>query len=76
VWFDGAQDVRAALAAHVLTGPWRCTPTVANGAPALVCSQEPGDATLVVLDVRDGRVARLTAFSDVAALSGLRLPRR
>jgi len=73
MWFSGAADIGAAIGGMVLTpgtaGTFKLTVTMANGQPALAMwargangAWEP--ASVHVLDVREGQVARIDAFLD------------
>jgi len=72
-WFTGRPAVVGFLGARVLRRPgyWRLVPTGANGQPAAVSYERGDDGRWIphgvfVLTVREGRIARITAFNDPA----------
>ncbi|HZS41483.1 MAG TPA: sigma-70 family RNA polymerase sigma factor [Polyangia bacterium] len=85
-WLAGAAAIRASIAAMVFApagpGAFRLLRTEANGRPAFAAYQrdrasgELRAASLHVLDVRDGRIAAITAFLDPSLLAAFELPGR
>jgi RNA polymerase sigma-70 factor (ECF subfamily) len=77
-WFDGREDVAGFFARRVFATPWRATPVVVNGQPALACYQEADGvfrlSALNVLTVADGQVSWIASFLDPALLERLGLP--
>ena len=72
-WFDGRDDVAAFLEHRSLVTPWRVRRRlIVNGAPALLADQwRDGEwhlSALMVLTIRDGRVAWIASFLDPATL--------
>ena len=72
-WFDGRADVAAFLEHRSLVTPWRVRRRlIVNGAPALLADQwRDGEwrlSALMVLTIRDGRVAWIASFLDPATL--------
>lgn len=67
-WFTGRDAVVGFLGARVLRTPglWRMRPTRANGQPALVVHKGAEPCGVQVLDLLEGRIARITAFNDPA----------
>lgn len=70
-WFSGREAVLGFLAHRVLRRPgqWRAVPTRANGQPGVVfyargCDDVYRGYGIQVLELRDGRIARITAFND------------
>jgi RNA polymerase sigma-70 factor (ECF subfamily) len=77
-WFDGREDVAGFFARRVFATPWRATPVVVNGQPAVACYQETDGvcrlSALNVLTVADGQVSWIASFLDPALLERLGLP--
>jgi RNA polymerase sigma-70 factor (ECF subfamily) len=69
-WFAGREWVARFLRERMFATPWRLRPVRANGQPAFACYQGPAYplSSILVLTLRDGRVAELTAFLDPAVL--------
>jgi RNA polymerase sigma-70 factor (ECF subfamily) len=69
-WFDGPQWIERFWRERMFATSWRLRPIRANGQLAFACYQAPAYAlsSILVLTVRDGRVAELTAFLDPAVL--------
>lgn len=71
-WFDGAAEIGVFMAERMFATPWRLVPTAANGQIAFGCYQLAPDSSTYrlsavnVLDLRDGRIAEITAFLDPA----------
>jgi RNA polymerase sigma-70 factor (ECF subfamily) len=79
-WFDGRDDVAGFFAERIFATPWRLLPTRANGQLAVACYQGDPDggrfslSAVNVLDIRAGRIARLTGFLDRAVHRHFALP--
>ncbi|MFC7617138.1 RNA polymerase subunit sigma-70 [Actinokineospora soli] len=73
-WFRGREMVGRFLAERVFETRWRLSPVRLNGQPAFACWSDGTRAAAMVLDVRDGRVAAITAFLDPALLDRLGIP--
>jgi RNA polymerase sigma-70 factor (TIGR02960 family) len=78
-WFDGRDAVRAFLVERVFERPWTLRPITANGQLALACyMRDDADAfplsSVLVLTVRDGRVAALDGFLDPDVYGPFGLP--
>jgi RNA polymerase sigma-70 factor (ECF subfamily) len=79
-WYDGREAVRRFFAERIFAHRWRVLPTTANGQPAVAGYMgEDGDDmlplnALVVISVRDGRIAALDSFLDPAAHQSFPLP--
>jgi RNA polymerase sigma-70 factor, ECF subfamily len=69
-WFDGPQWIERFWRERMFATPWRLRPIRANGQLAFACYQAPAYAlsSILVLTLRDGRIAELTAFLDPAVL--------
>jgi RNA polymerase sigma-70 factor (TIGR02960 family) len=69
-WFTGRDAVVGFLRTRVLRpGQWMATPTRANGAPGFVFYSRAADGLyqaygIQVITLREGRIARITAFND------------
>jgi RNA polymerase sigma-70 factor (TIGR02960 family) len=72
-WFDGPQWIERFWRERMFATPWRLRPIRANGQLAFVCHQAPAyePAAILVLTLRDGRIADLTSFLDPALLRRL-----
>jgi RNA polymerase sigma-70 factor (TIGR02960 family) len=72
-WFDGPQWIERFWRERMFATPWRLRPIRANGQLAFVCHQAPAyePASILVLTLRDGRIADLTGFLDPALLRRL-----
>ncbi|HET8621764.1 MAG TPA: RNA polymerase subunit sigma-70 [Acidimicrobiales bacterium] len=79
-WYDGRAAVRRFFAERIFAHRWRVLPTTANAQPALAGYMgDDGDEALplnalVVISVRDGRIAALDSFLDPAAHRPFPLP--
>lgn len=64
VWISGARAIGASIAAMVFTPgkSFRLVPTRANGRPAFLVFDGDQPMAIHVLDVRDGKIAGITAF--------------
>jgi RNA polymerase sigma-70 factor (TIGR02960 family) len=69
-WFDGPQWIERFWRERMFVTPWRLRPIRANGQLAFACYQAPAYAlsSILVLTVRDGRIAQLTGFLDPVVL--------
>ncbi|MDX6255508.1 MAG: polymerase sigma-70 factor, subfamily [Frankiales bacterium] len=81
VWFAGRDTVVSFFDARVLgcAGRWRLVPIRANGQPALAAYGQSQDGCMrahgiQVLDVVDGKVARIVAFNDASLVPMFGLP--
>jgi RNA polymerase sigma-70 factor (TIGR02960 family) len=70
-WFDGPQWIERFWRERMFATPWRLRPIRANGQLAFACYQAPAYAlsSILVLTLRDGRIAQLAAFLDPAVLA-------
>ncbi|MEV6488481.1 RNA polymerase subunit sigma-70 [Actinoplanes sp. NPDC051633] len=66
-WLQGSGDIAAAFATDACEGA-RLTPARANGSPAFWQLRDGRHFGLVVLDIRDNRIAGLTTYLNAAAL--------
>jgi RNA polymerase sigma-70 factor (TIGR02960 family) len=77
-WFDGREDVAGFFARRVFATPWRATPVVVNGQPALACYQAADGvfrlSAVNVLTIDDGRISWIASFLDPSLLARLGLP--
>ena len=75
-WFDGPQWIARFWRDRMFATPWRLRPIRANGQLAFACYQGPDFrlGSILVLTVRDGRVADLTGFLDPVLLERVPLP--
>jgi RNA polymerase sigma-70 factor (TIGR02960 family) len=75
-WFDGPQWIERFWRERMFATPWRLRPIRANGQLAFACYQAPSYAlsSILVLTLREGRIAGLTGFLDPAVLEKSSLP--
>lgn len=82
-WAQGAHAIGASIGAMVFVpgarGRFRLVPTEASGLPAFAAYERRDDGafhplSIHVLDVRDGRIAAITAFLDVSLFARFGLP--
>jgi RNA polymerase sigma-70 factor (ECF subfamily) len=79
-WVEGAAAIGASLGAMVFTpdsrGRFRLVPMRASGRPAFAAYKDGEPMAIHVLDVKDGRIATITAFLDASLFARFGLPAR